>query len=161
MKLLRLILIVACVFLSSCNNNNKWQLKLSKENLADCYVENKDSNIIISFSNDTLLDLVYHNGQYISRKSRAVVLATRECNGYDDKTVEYKTDIRGNKQKGFISSNYINNSYLDVEYDSCFTISKVTKRNRIVYGIDFPDDTEKDILIIDTAYLNKRSAPIF
>lgn len=161
MKLYRIIFIVACVFLSSCDNSKKRQLELSKENLVDCYVENKDSNIIISFSNDTVLDLVYHNGQYISKKSRTVILGTRECNGYDDKTVDYNTDIRGNKRKGFISSNYINNSYLDVVYDSCYTISKVIKRNKIVYGIDFPDDTEKDILIIDTAYLNNLSVLVY
>ena len=70
--------------------------------------------------------------------------------------VDNHTTIRGNKKKGFVSDIFLNDKYITIVYDACYNINKISKRDTISYGIEFPDDIEKDLSIVDTSYLNPK-----
>jgi hypothetical protein len=157
MKLCKLIIyVVVCIILSACGKNPHSRLELIKEKLPNYCIEKRNDNIIIFSEGDTLLNLVCHNGEYVSSKDGLIVLSTKEYYGDINNEVDSHTTIRGNKKKGFVSDIFLNDKYITIVYDACYNINKISKRDTISYGIEFPDDIEKDLSIVDTSYLNQK-----
>jgi len=153
-----IICLIVCGLFAACKDNSRHHLALI-QNLPDYYVYKDNNNLIIYSQNDTLVNLVQKNGEYMSKKDGLVVLSTKNYDGYYSNKVDGFTKIEGCRHNGFKSSFKLRNNtieYLVVRYDSCYGIKCISKMDRISYGKYFPDDMEKDICLVDTSFLNKQ-----
>lgn len=157
MKLYKYIAcMVACIPMVSCEEDNQRCLKIIDNSLHDYYIEKETNHLMIYSICDTLVDLFYQNGEYLSKENKLVILATKQYEGDIDKKVDIHTSITGDKVKGFKSTFWSKNQYIDIFYDSCYNIKEIAKKGRIIYGVDFSDDIKKDTSMFDIPYIKKQ-----
>lgn len=157
MKQIRFIIAMAvCCLFSTCIGNKQQFLELAKKSLRNYYVEKDNDNLIIYSEKDTLADLMLKDGEYLSKKDELVVLSIKNYDGYYSDKVDELTSIEGSKINGFISKFKVNNEYIEVRYDSSYNIKSICKYEQLSYGAEIPDDTDKDLSLADTSYLNKQ-----